>query len=83
MIGYRTPGQGLPTNLAVEVVAFLSPNSPAVAVLPDVVVEQMGADFDIDVLFTYLTMFKQPGPTMDPRQKMKHDLRKRKRKVNF
>ena len=33
--------------------------------------------------FLDLTKFKKPGTTMDARQKMKHDLRKRKRKVNF
>ena len=33
--------------------------------------------------FIDLTKFKEPGTTMDARQKMKHDLRKRKRKVNF
>ena len=33
--------------------------------------------------FIDLTKFKEPGPTMDARQKMKHDLRKKKRKVNF
>ena len=33
--------------------------------------------------FVDLTKFKKPGPTMNARQKMKHDLRKRKKKVNF
>ncbi len=33
--------------------------------------------------FVDLTKFKKPGPTMDARQKMKHDLRKKKKKVNF
>ena len=33
--------------------------------------------------FIDLTNFKKTGPTMDARQKMKHDLRKRKKRVNF
>ena len=33
--------------------------------------------------FIDLTKFKEPGETMDARQKMKHDLRKKKKKVNF
>ena len=33
--------------------------------------------------FVDLTKLKDPGPTMDARQKMKHDLRKKKKKVNF
>ena len=33
--------------------------------------------------FVDLTKFKETGPTMDARQKMKHDLRKKKKKVNF
>jgi hypothetical protein len=33
--------------------------------------------------FIDLTKFKEPGPTMDARQKMKHDLRKKKKKINF
>ena len=33
--------------------------------------------------FIDLTKFKEPGTTMDARQKMKHDLRKKKKKVNF
>ena len=33
--------------------------------------------------FVDLTKFKEPGTTMDARQKMKHDLRKKKRKVKF
>ena len=33
--------------------------------------------------FVDLTTFKEPGSTMDARQKMKHDLRKKKKKVNF
>ena len=33
--------------------------------------------------FIDLKKFKKPGTTMDARQKMKHDLRKKKKKVNF
>ena len=33
--------------------------------------------------FVDLTKFKETGSTMDARQKMKHDLRKKKKKVNF
>ena len=33
--------------------------------------------------FVDITKLKKPGPTMNARQKMKHDLRKKKKKVNF
>ena len=33
--------------------------------------------------FIDLKKFKKPGTTMDARQKMKHDLRNKKKKVNF
>jgi len=57
MIGYRIPGQGRSSVMALEVVGFLPSTSIATAIIPDEMVDQMGSDFDIDILYTYRKMY--------------------------
>jgi ribA/ribD-fused uncharacterized protein len=55
MIASRIPNQSHPSMLPIEVVGFLSGNVQNSIIVPDGITGQMGSDFDVDKLFTYLS----------------------------
>lgn len=54
IIGARIPNQGFNSQAAVEIVGFLPPGSGDMVIVPDEITVQMGSDFDIDKLYTYM-----------------------------
>lgn len=61
IIGFRIPNQGHNSMLPLEVVGFLPHYMGTAAVVPEEIVVQMGSDFDIDKLYTYMKKY-----TYDP-----------------
>ena len=53
MVGARIPNQGHNSMLPVEVVGFVPDNMGDLVVVPSAITKQMGADFDVDKLYTY------------------------------
>lgn len=53
VIGIRIPTQGHNSMMVFNVKGFLSHNSGEMAIVPEEIVVQMGADFDVDKLFLY------------------------------
>lgn len=53
LIGARIPNQGHSSMAAMEVVGFLPKNMGDAVVVPAGFTKQMGADFDVDKLYTY------------------------------
>jgi hypothetical protein len=53
LIGARIPNQGHSSMAAMEVVGFLPKNMGDVIIVPAGFTKQMGADFDVDKLYTY------------------------------
>lgn len=58
IIGARIPNQGHSSMAAFEIVGFIDPAFKSLAIVPDEIVAQMGSDFDIDKLYTYLTQYE-------------------------
>lgn len=58
MIAGRVPNQSHSSMLAVEVVGFTPSNMGDIAFVPAAIVKQMGADFDVDKLYTYKRPYK-------------------------
>jgi hypothetical protein len=54
LFGYRIPNQYHSSMIAVEVVGFLPPIFGNTVIVPTEIVTQMGADFDVDKLYTYM-----------------------------
>lgn len=61
MIGARIPNQGHNSMLPIEVVGFIPANMGDLIIVPSAITKQMGADFDVDKLYTY-----KRGYTHDP-----------------
>lgn len=55
MVASRIPNQSHPSMLPIEVVGFLPSNMQNAIIVPDGITGQMGSDFDVDKLFTYLS----------------------------
>lgn len=53
LLGARIPNQGHSSMLPIEIVGFLPQNMGDMVVVPAGITKQMGADFDVDKLFTY------------------------------
>ena len=53
-IGLRIPNQSHSNMLPFEIVGFLPSNYDSVVIVPSEIVNQMGSDFDIDKLYSYL-----------------------------
>jgi hypothetical protein len=53
LIGGRIPNQGHSSMLPLEIVGFTPTNMGDIVFIPSAVVKQMGADFDVDKLYTY------------------------------
>jgi alkylated DNA repair dioxygenase AlkB len=58
LIGTRIPNQGLMSTLPIEVVGFLPSYMENTIIVPDGITGQMGADFDVDKLYTYFSKKK-------------------------
>ena len=54
LIGARIPNQGHSSQLAIEVVGFLPHNMGDLIIVPGEITKQMGSDFDVDKLYTYI-----------------------------
>lgn len=54
LIGARIPNQGHSSQLAVEVVGFLPESMGDLVIVPGEITAQMGSDFDVDKLYTYI-----------------------------
>lgn len=59
LISFRIPGQGHNSGLPIEIVGFIPKESKYgdVIVVPDTITKQMGSDFDIDKLYSYITAY--------------------------
>lgn len=57
-IGYRIPNQAHSSMRAFKIVGFLPEKYGNVAIVPSAVTKQMGSDFDIDKLYSYLPSFE-------------------------
>lgn len=53
LVGARIPNQGHNSMLPIEVVGFIPANMGDLIIVPSAITKQMGADFDVDKLFTY------------------------------
>ena len=54
LIGARIPNQGHNSMAPIEIVGFLPPNMGDLIIVPEEMVVQMGSDFDVDKLYTYI-----------------------------
>lgn len=53
LFGARIPNQGHNSMLAMEIVAFVPKEMGDIVIVPAAITKQMGADFDVDKLYTY------------------------------
>lgn len=53
----RIPNQNHSSSVPFEIVGFLPKNMKKIVIVPDGITEQMGSDFDIDKLYSYLTNY--------------------------
>lgn len=53
LVGARIPNQGHNSMLPIEIVGFILDNMGDLIVVPSAITKQMGADFDVDKLYTY------------------------------
>jgi len=58
LIGARIPNQGFSSMSNIEIVGFLPPQMKSLIILPDEITAQMGSDFDVDHLYTYMYNYK-------------------------
>jgi hypothetical protein len=56
MIGARIPNQNHSSDLPIEVAGFLPDYMANTVIVPDGITSQMGSDFDVDKLYTYLSI---------------------------
>ena len=54
LIGARIPNQGHSSQIALQVVGFIPENMGDLILVPGEITRQMGADFDVDKLYTYI-----------------------------
>ena len=59
LIGARIPNQGHSSMSNIEIAGFLPPSMQDLIILPDEITAQMGSDFDVDHLFTYMYNYKE------------------------
>lgn len=64
LIGARIPNQGHSSMLPIEIVGFLPQNMGDMVVVPAGITKQMGADFDVDKLYTYHRAYKAEGNSL-------------------
>jgi hypothetical protein len=58
LIGARIPNQNHSSDLPLEIAGFLPDYMSNTVVVPDGITDQMGADFDVDKLYTYLSSLR-------------------------
>jgi hypothetical protein len=58
LIGARIPNQGHNSMLPIQVVGFLPKEMGDLIVVPELITKQMGSDFDVDKLYTYMFGYK-------------------------
>lgn len=63
MIGARIPNQGHNSMLPIEVVGFLPAEMGDLIIVPSAITKQMGADFDVDKLYTYKRAYTHDAET--------------------
>jgi len=61
LIGARIPNQGHSSMLPIEIVGFLPQAMGDLIIVPAAITKQMGADFDVDKLYTYHRSYRQEG----------------------
>lgn len=61
LIGARIPNQGHNSMLPLEIVGFVPPNMGDLVIVPAAITKQMGADFDVDKLYTYRRGYQAEG----------------------
>lgn len=54
MFGFRIPNQGPNSTIGLEIAGFLPPEMGNIAITTKDVVKQMGSDFDLDKLYSYM-----------------------------
>lgn len=57
-VGARIPNQSFSSQLPIKVVGFLPSSLQDVIIIPDGITKQMGSDFDIDKLYTYISNYE-------------------------
>jgi hypothetical protein len=68
LVGTRIPNQSHPSMLPIEVVGFLPAYMENTIIVPDGITGQMGSDFDVDKLYTYISKMEQQGDKFIPVQ---------------
>jgi len=58
LVGARIPNQGHNSMLAIEIVGFTPASMGDLMIVPSAITKQMGADFDVDKLYTYKRPYK-------------------------
>lgn len=59
LVGTRIPNQSHPSMLPIEVVGFLPSYMENTIIVPDGITGQMGSDFDVDKLYTYMSKIQE------------------------
>jgi len=54
IVGFRIPNQGHSSQLSIQIVGFLPKNMGDLVLVPGEITKQMGSDFDVDKLYTYI-----------------------------
>lgn len=54
IIGARIPNQGHSSQVVIEIVGFIPDNLGDLIIVPGEITKQMGSDFDVDKLYTYI-----------------------------
>ena len=77
LIGARIPNQGHSSMLPIEIIGFLPQEMGDMIVVPAAITKQMGADFDVDKLYTYHRAYTQDGERLasatDDKSKLQND----------
>lgn len=63
LVGARIPNQGHNSMLPIEVVGFIPENMGDLIIVPSAITKQMGADFDVDKLYTYRRNYNHNSET--------------------
>lgn len=73
LIGARIPNQGHSSMAAIEIVGFIPKNMGDTIIVPAAFTKQMGADFDVDKLYTYRRPYVVNPDKTSESTKVEHD----------
>jgi hypothetical protein len=73
LVGARIPNQGHSSMLPIEIVGFLPQNMGDMIVVPAGITKQMGADFDVDKLYTYHRSYTADGGKLSAAEGLDND----------